>query len=225
MATCYIVGAGDFDGAALEKREGDFVIAADGGYLHLRKIGVAPDLLMGDFDSIGEVPDEVPIQRFPPEKDDTDMMIAIKAALSMGYGRIVLLGALGGRFDHTFANIQALLFIARHGARGMIAGNGAAMTVVENGEVRFDASHKGYVSVFALGGVAEGVDLHGLKYPLENAALTPDVPLGCSNEFLGTTSSVAVRRGALLVAWQGGIDQCHADPPCRHTNDLQKINT
>lgn len=205
MATCYIVGAGEFDGACLRRAQGDFVIAADGGYQHLRRIGVAPDLLMGDFDSIGQVPDGVPIERFPPEKDDTDTMIAIKAALRMGYGRIVLLGAMGGRFDHTFANIQGLLYIARRGARGYMAGGGTAMTVIENGETAFDAAHRGYVSVFALGGAAEGVCLRGLKYPLEGATLTPDVPLGCSNEFLGTEARVSVGRGALLVTWQGGV--------------------
>lgn len=205
MATCYIMGAGEFEGTGFVKRPGDYVIAADGGYTHLRRIGVAPDLLMGDFDSIGQVPDGVKVERFPPEKDDTDMMIAIKAALSKGYGQIVLLGSMGGRFDHTFANIQALLHIARHGARGYMAGGSAAMTVIEGSGMTFDASHRGYVSVFALGGTAEGVYLRGLKYPLEGATLTPDVPLGVSNEFLGVEASVAVERGALLVTWQGEV--------------------
>lgn len=203
MATCYIVGAGEFDGAGFVKRPGDYVIAADGGYAHLSGIGVAPDLLMGDFDSIGQVPHGVKAERFPAEKDDTDMMIAIKAALRMGYGEIVLLGSTGGRFDHTFANIQALLFIARHGARGYMVGGGAVMTVIEGGSATFDAAHRGYVSVFALGGTAEGVCLRGLKYPLEGATLTSDVPLGVSNEFLGVEASVTVERGALLITWQG----------------------
>ncbi len=205
MAACYIVGAGDFDASCFRPAPGDFVIAADGGYRHLQRIGTAPDLLMGDFDSLEKVPDTVPVERFPPEKDDTDMMIAIKRALAMGHEQIVLLGAMGGRFDHTFANIQALSYIARHGARGYMAGGGTVVTVIEACEAAFDASHRGYVSVFALGGAAEGVCLRGLKYPLEGATLTPDVPLGCSNEFLGVPASVSVARGALLITWQGEI--------------------
>lgn len=197
---CYIVGAGDFcEGFSPEPE--DLVIAADGGYAHLLAAGIRVDRLMGDFDSIGAVPDGVPLERFPPEKDDTDMMIAIKAALEMGFCRFALYGALGGRFDHTIANVQALCFLAGKGAVGYMVGNGVVMTAIRDGERSFPSSCEGYCSVFCMGNEAVGVDLVGLKYPLCDARLTYEVPLGVSNEFLGQVATVRVRKGTLLVVW------------------------
>ena len=114
---CYIFGAGDFDG--LEERPGaeDYVIAADGGYTACRRAGVEPQLLLGDFDSLAEVPALPHVERVPVEKDDTDMMLAIKRGLERGETLFHLYGGMGGqRTDHTVANLQALLYLADHGA-------------------------------------------------------------------------------------------------------------
>ena len=110
---CYIFGAGDFDG--LEERPGaeDYVIAADGGYTTCRRAGVEPQLLLGDFDSLAEVPALPHVERVPVEKDDTDMMLAIKRGLERGETLFHLYGGMGGqRTDHTVANLQALLYLA-----------------------------------------------------------------------------------------------------------------
>ncbi|MDR0861401.1 MAG: thiamine diphosphokinase [Oscillospiraceae bacterium] len=206
MRTCFIAGAGDWDSRTLP-RAGDFVIAADGGYAHLREMGAEPDVLLGDFDSLGEVPtfeDGTRVERFPTEKDDTDMMLAVKHALAQGFRRFVLNGGMGGRLDHTLANLQALAHIAVRGGRGFLAGEQSA-TVICDGEVRFSAIAGGYVSVFAYGGEASGVTIEGMKYCVRDVTLTTDEPRGTSNEFTGAPARVAVRRGMLLVVWSGGI--------------------
>ena len=124
---CYIFGAGDFDG--LEERPGaeDYVIAADGGYTACRRAGVEPQLLLGDFDSLAEVPALPHVERVPVEKDDTDMMLAVKRGLERGETLFHLYGGMGGqRTDHTVANLQALLYLADHGADGPPSGTAAS---------------------------------------------------------------------------------------------------
>lgn len=137
---CYIFGAGDFDG--LEERPGaeDYVIAADGGYTACRRAGVEPQLLLGDFDSLAEVPALPHVERVPVEKDDTDMMLAIKRGLERGETLFHLYGGMGGqRTDHTVANLQALLYLADHGAEGWLHGRGERWTAIRDGSIVFPA--------------------------------------------------------------------------------------
>ena len=177
------------------------VIAADGGLAHLKAQGAAPDLTVGDFDSLGYVPDGNVI-RHPPEKDDTDTMLALRLGLERGYDTFVLYGCLGGRMDHAYANFQALVYLAENGARGYLLGpGGEAVTVIQDGALWFPSSCRGIVSVFCPGGTAEGVYERGLKYALEDAVLTSGHPLGVSNEFTGQPARVVVRRGELLEMW------------------------
>ena len=115
---CYIFGAGSYYGLRSKPDVSDYVIAADGGWRWCRSAGLTPDLLLGDFDSLGEVPAFDHILRVPVEKDDTDMMLAIKKGLERGCREFHLYGGTGGRrSDHTVANYQALLYLARRGAR------------------------------------------------------------------------------------------------------------
>ena len=116
---CYIFGAGSFYGLSQRPAPGDTVIAADGGWEPCRGEGLTPDLLLGDFDSLHTVPDFAHIRRVPVEKDDTDMMLAIKEGLARGETEFHLYGGMGGRrTDHTIANLQCLLYLAEHGAQG-----------------------------------------------------------------------------------------------------------
>ncbi len=201
---CWIVGAGAFFARAFSPREGDFVAAADGGLEHLRRAGARADLALGDFDSLGRVPEGENVLRFPPEKDDTDTMIAVKEGLRRGYKRFALLGCLGGRLAHTLANVQTLMYLSKRGSRGFLAGERETVTAVTDGEIRFSAAHRGYVSVFCLDGRARGVTLRGLKYPMAGGAMESSVAVGVSNEFTGAESSVAVARGTLVVVWADG---------------------
>lgn len=201
---CYIFGAGGYYGLRARPDVSDYVIAADGGWRWCRSAGLTPDLLLGDFDSLGEVPAFGHILRVPVEKDDTDMMLAIKHGLERGCREFHLYGGMGGRrTDHTVANFQALLYLARRGARGWLYGDGESYTAICGGEITFPAREQGILSVFCLGADASGVCIRGAKYPLENAVLTADFPLGCSNHFIGQPITVSVADGSLLLGLHG----------------------
>ena len=199
----YIVGAGDISEESLSLPIGAFVIAADAGLKHLRHAGIVPDLIVGDFDSLGETPSGTNVISHAPEKDDTDMLLAVREALSRKAETIVIYGGLGGRLDHEYANIQTLAFIANSGARGYLVGRGNVCTVIKNGGLAFGKGMRGTISVFCHGSRAESVDLTGLKYPLKAYTLTNDYPLGVSNEFTGKPSTVSVQNGLILVIWSG----------------------
>ena len=200
---CYIVGAMPLEPELVPRlREGDVLIAADGGYAALTAAGLTPHLVAGDFDSLGRVPEHHNVHRLPCVKDDTDIGYAIKAGLEQGCTRFLLLGGVGGRLDHTIANLQLLGYLSQHGALGILAGGGYAATAITNRSFSFPAGCSGYCSVFCQGGTARGVTLEGLKYSLTDGELTASFPLGVSNEFLGTPARVSVREGTLLLVWE-----------------------
>ena len=196
-----IVGAGDMGDTKLCFPEGAFVIAADAGLNALASAGITPDLIVGDFDSLGEAPSVGEIVAHKPEKDDTDMLLAVREALEREAEHIIIFGGMGGRPDHEYANLQTLAYIANHGARGYLVGRGSICTIIKDDSLNFDENHKGIISVFCVGDKAEGVDLCGLKYPLKNHTMTYDYPLGVSNEFAGVPAAVSVGNGMLLVIW------------------------
>lgn len=197
---CYIFGAGEMTPLRSRPQDGDYVIAADGGWNACRNAGIVPDLLLGDFDSLDTVPDFHTVERVPVEKDDTDMMLAIKRGLALGHRAFHLYGGMGGRrTDHTVANLQALLYLAARDARGWLYGDGEVYTAIRNGSVVLPAQERGILSVFCLGGDAAGVTIRGAQYELENAVLTADFPLGVSNHFVGKEIEVSVRSGSLLL--------------------------
>ncbi len=202
LGICYVVGAGEFCPRGLTPGPGDLVIAADGGFAALEGLGLSPDLVVGDFDSLGHRPDHPHVVALPVEKDDTDMHSAIRLGWERGYRAFRLYGGTGGRIDHTLANIQSLAWLASQGGRGWLVGPDWTATVLsDGGALTLEAGRQGTVSVFCLGDRAEGVDIQGLKYGLSDGVLTADYPLGVSNSFLGGESRVSVRRGKLLVLW------------------------
>ncbi len=200
---CYIIGSVEVGNEILTPKPGDFIIAADGGYANLRRLGINPDLLVGDFDSLEAVPQGVKIIRLQKEKNDTDTLYAVRLGLEKGFKRFMIYGGIGGRLDHTIANIQTLSFIAEQGGRGVLIGGGYTITVIKNSKITFGADKKGIISVFCVGEKAEGVFLTGLKYPLTNYTMTKSIPIGVSNEFTGVESAVEVRNGMLAVMWSG----------------------
>lgn len=200
---CYVVGAMSL---SLSLRPcpapGDYVIAADRGYDSLMAYGVNPDLVVGDFDSLGEVPNHPNVIQLPAEKDDTDMVFALRQGLDLGYRRFVMLGGVGGRLEHTLGNLQLLDWLASQGAQGFLAGEKTVATAVRSGTLTFPAAMSGYLSVLCNSGTARGVTLRGLKYPLERYTMTGSFPLGVSNQFLGQPASVSVEDGCLLLLWE-----------------------
>ena len=202
---CFIVGAGEYS-SLVTPDENDYIIAADGGYAELDFRGITPNLVVGDFDSLGELPNHPNIIQSPVEKDDTDMMTAVKAGISRGFVEFIIDGALGGRLDHTIANIQTLVYLLHNKAKGYLLGRDMSATAISNGSIAFTADAIGRVSVFSISGNAQGVTISGLKYPLDNGTLAYDYPLGVSNEFIGKTARISVKDGILLVMWTGGMD-------------------
>lgn len=200
MKSCVIFCAGGFDSLAEPVKKEDYVIAADGGLAHTTKVGITPDLILGDFDSLGYVPEQA--EKFPVEKDDTDAMLAVRRGLELGYRRFLLYGSLDGeRLDHTVANFQTLQFLADRGAVGYLVGNRYIAMVVKNAAVVFPESAEGVLSVFCMGADATGVTLTGLKYNVENGVLTAGFPLGVSNHFTGQKAFVSVKNGSLLLLY------------------------
>lgn len=247
MPTCYIVGAGDFTPRGFAPVPGDLVLAADGGYRALYSLGYMPDLLLGDFDSLGDLPlpPDLPVLRFPARKDDTDTGLALRHGLDRGYRDFALYGCAGGRVDHLLANLQSMARVSRLGAAIRLAapqydawaltGPAPDTSAPSTPAPHTPAPHASaphasgpaphapdgpaatltlpdrpggtLVSVFCHGDRAEGVTLAGLAYPLSDAALTGDFPLGVSNRRLdGQRATVAVRRGTLLILQSAGPD-------------------
>lgn len=197
---CCIVGAAP---SAPYVKEGTYLIAADGGLSKLEALGIVPDLILGDFDSLGRQPLGNEVLTYPVDKDDTDTLLAIKEALRRGCDRLYLSGGLGGKLDHTVANLQSLLYATERGAQAYLVGDGQTATVLSAGRCRFRAKEAGRFSVFALSERAEGVTLTGLRYPATDLTLTNAFPLGVSNHFTGEEVTVAVGQGVLLLIWDG----------------------
>ena len=202
---CYIIGAYHGEDACILPTSADFVIAADGGYKALQALGLKANLVVGDFDSLGYVPEAEEVVQHPVRKDDTDTLLAIRLGLERGYRNFVITGSIGGRLDHTFANIQALQFLLHHGARGLLYGDGTAVTAVRGGSITVEG--EGLFSVFALDSQVSGITLRDVSFPLEQAELTNAFPLGTSNEFIGKPATIGAEQGTLLVMWNADKQQ------------------
>lgn len=200
MEKCIVFCAADFDALAQNVEKDDYILAADGGLRHVKTLGLTPNAILGDFDSLGYVPEGAAV--FPVEKDDTDAMLAVRHGLALGFREFVIYGGLDGqRLDHTVANYQTLQFLADHGARGYLVGKDYIVTVIQNEAIGFSQEAEGILSLFCLGADAVGVSIRGLQYPLENGTLTAGFPLGVSNHFAGKTAEISVKNGSLLVMW------------------------
>ena len=161
---------------------------------------------MGDFDSLGYIPNgDYKTELHPVEKDDTDMGLAVKKALSMGYTRLFLFGGMGGeRPDHTLANLQTLISAAKSGATAFLTNGKTCFTALSEGKkLTFPENYRGNISVFSAEGTAEGVTLSGLKYSLDNATLSSDFPLGVSNSFADPEikAEISVKKGTLWICF------------------------
>ena len=201
MGRCVIVGAGEVY-SRVSVMPGDFVIAADGGYMHLNKMGIVPDVLIGDFDSISEIPDleGVEIIRHKVEKDETDMYLAYKIGADRGFDKFYVYGGVGGREDHTFANYCLLLGAIEEGNRVFLMAEKHKSFVIKNEKVKIKSDAGKGISVFAFGSDAEGVSIKGLKYEAENITLKCSYPLGVSNSFKeNSDAEISVLNGALLI--------------------------
>ncbi|MBQ7500674.1 MAG: thiamine diphosphokinase [Clostridia bacterium] len=209
--TCYIFAAAPIsDSQRIEKiEEGDLVIAADGGYDYTSAHGIAIDVCLGDFDSLGKAPrGDFELLTFPVRKDDTDMGLAVKYGLSKGFRRFVMYGGLGGeRRSHTLSNCQTLSYIAENGGRGYLVENENFITAISSGqsiELSAGAASDGAkFSVFAMSGRAEGVTIENAQYEIKGATLTGDYPIGAGNGFVpGKSAVISVEKGNILIVYE-----------------------
>ena len=200
MGKCLIFCAAEFDALAAPIGEADYLLAADGGLLHLQKLNLTPHGIIGDFDSLGYIPTGA--QVFPVEKDDTDAMLAARKGLELGFREFLFYGSLDGkRLDHTIANFQTLQFLHDRGATGYLIGKDYIVTVAGEETLEFPAASTGILSLFCLGPDAEGITLENLHYPLNNDKLTSGFPLGVSNHFIGKSARITVKKGSILALW------------------------
>lgn len=196
---CVIFGSGETAGAPYSPRPDDYLIAADGGYAALCSLGHEPNLVIGDFDSLGYQPEGENVIPLPREKDDPDLILAIQLGLERGYDEFWLYGAAGSRFDHAYANLLALRFLADRGANGRIVTPTSEIFLIRDGRASFGADERGKISVFSFSERSCGVTLRGLKYALTERTLESGDWIGLSNEFIGVPASIEVRNGTLLV--------------------------
>lgn len=195
-----VCGSRDFDKTWLKKqlRLYDNVIAADSGYDNCILAGIVPSVIIGDFDSIQNAPDEN-IKRitYPSHKDETDFELCLRYCSENGYKNVDVFCALGGRPDHTMAAVFAGAN-AKKSFDALCIKDGNTDIFFVDKQLSLSAVD-GYVSVFAIGENAEGVTLKGFEYPLKSVTLSCCVPLGTSNKTIADKAEISLKHGTLAV--------------------------
>lgn len=181
-----------------------FIISVDGGASHLRKFGIKPDVLLGDFDSINKADFDyfkelsVEIVKFPAQKDMTDTELAVELAIEKGYKTLVFIGALGTRYDHSLSNIFMLRQLLNKGIEGIVVNETNEITLIHD-KIRIYKEEGIKVTLLPLSETVEGVTTKGLYYPLSNAVLEMGSTWGVSNEFASDIAEISISKGLLLI--------------------------
>ena len=204
MATCALVGASEFNAERFcelaDAGAFDYVIAVDGGLASLEEAGRRADMAIGDFDSLGYIPKGLRVARFSPEKDKSDMELAFDRACTLRYDEVIVFGGLGGRLDHTLANLNLFAAFSERGLYVTAVGLDQAVTFITGPDVyELPAAQEGTVSVFAMIDACTGVFERGLRYGLDDARLTNRTSLGLSNELQGEAVVIGVEEGTLAI--------------------------
>ena len=196
---CHIVGGGDFFGIR-PTGEGDFIIAADKGLLYLQNLGITPNLVIGDFDSLGHTPNGRNIIVLPCEKNDTDMGAAVAEGVMRGYKNFILYGASGGRADHTLANIQLISSVEARNDRDYRRRE-TSFTSITNGRIIFDENAKGHGLRVSHSDISSGVTISGSNMRLKNGHLEEHIRPRRQQWFVGKMSEISVAHGTLTVVY------------------------
>ena len=180
-------------------REDDFYICCDSGLKHCKKLGIVPNLIVGDFDSYKNPHMDVETIILPCEKDDTDTVFAVKEALSRGFQDFLLVGVIGGRLDHTLGNVSLLLMLDAQGKAAMALDDFSEMQIVSDQPAQIEDCYT-YFSLLNISGTAQGITIKNAKYPLAEAEISCEYQYGISNEVLpGKFAVVSVKQGRLLL--------------------------
>ena len=185
-------------------KKGDLIIAADAGYLTAKALGVTPDILLGDFDTLGveNIPDGIECLRVPAEKDDTDTQLAVKVAIERGAWEIVIVGGLSGRLDHTLSTLSILedLWKRKEGRiyATLTDGKNRVRYIRGSGTILPRSQYR-YFSLIAADDLVKGVTLEGCKYPLKNGRISRRHQWAVSNEIEGNCALIEISRGGVWV--------------------------
>ena len=182
-------------------RSGDLRIAADAGYRTAKSLGEGIDLLLGDFDSLGEdsIPKDVECLRVPAEKDFTDTQLAAETAIKRGATELVIIGGLSGRLDHTMSNLALLEDCFRHGIHAVMTDGRNRARYLESTSTLIARSGFRYLSILAADKVVKGVSVEGCRYPLKNATLKREYQYAVSNEITGNCALISVKKGGIFL--------------------------
>jgi thiamine pyrophosphokinase len=219
MYTVIVANAPDLDAYPYTEllRAADLIVAADGGALPLLRIGILPALVIGDLDSLDSaelIARGVELRQFPRAKDETDLELALLYVVDRGATAIDVLGALGGRWDHTLANVAMLAMPELRGRQVRLLDDQQALFVVRDA-VELHGQHGDTLSLIPLTDTVHGITTRGLLYPLNDATLQYERARGISNVLLDSPGRVEVREGLLLVVqhddggahqWRGGSE-------------------
>ena len=194
-----------FDEYVIEKPEkGDLVIAADAGYLTAQRLGITPDVLLGDFDTLGveNIPNGIECLRVPAEKDDTDTQLAVRVAIERGASEVVIVGGLSGRLDHTLSTLAILenLWERKEGRiyATLTDGKNRVRFIRSSGTI-LPRSQSRFVSLIAADATVKGVTLDGCKYPLKNGRISRRHQWAVSNEISGNCALIEISRGGAWI--------------------------
>lgn len=204
---CILVAAGDLNISEIPVGKEDLVIAVDGGLEYCQIFQITPQIIIGDYDSLSaekketlqfiEKTGNTEVISLPVEKNDTDTLAALRLGLERGYTEFRIYGGMGGRLEHTLANIQSLLYLKNQNAKGYLIDGECMIGVAKEEVVEFQESLEGYLSLFTLGESAR-ISIQNMKYPLQQEKITNDFPIGISNEFIGEKATITVEEGSIV---------------------------
>lgn len=179
----------------------DICIAADSGYHNAMRLGERVDILIGDFDSIGQVPRDAvkEIREVPAEKDLTDTQIAVEIAVESGADEIILVGGLSGRLDHTLSNLGVLEDMYLRGLHGYMTDGQNRIHYLRSSSTLVARSAYQYISIIAADETVKGVSMEGGKYPLKNQTLKRRLQYAVSNEITGNVVLISVKKGGIFI--------------------------
>lgn len=200
----YIYAGGEIcsSGVHATPEEQDLTIAADAGWHNAKALGVTPQILVGDLDSLGSCtpPETTEVVRVPVEKDDTDTQLAVRLALSRGAKQITLIAGLSGRIDHTLSTLALLEELHLRKIPAVLTDGQSRVRYLQNGSLLVPKDRQfPYLSLIVVTPKAKGVTLEGCKYPLQNATLLRHMQYAVSNEIVGNAALVSVRRGGVYL--------------------------
>lgn len=200
LNSCYIIGAGDFSFKNFHPHKNDMIICADGGYdkIDTKKYNVS--YVIGDNDSISIPQTLIPNILYKSEKDETDMDLAVRKAIDLGFEKIKIFGGYGDRPDHFFANIQLMARYSKQKINIVLYADNFIAVCLNNQKIHFKKTDKDKtISIFSLDNTTDDVCIKGLKYEIKNANLTNDFALGVSNQSIGTEAIIQSGKGMILI--------------------------